>query len=250
MKIKRFHIPVENIADGEARLPEAEAWHLKNVLRIREGGAVEIFDGAGKAWSGRVAFRRDAVFVAELAELPAPERGGAPSPRHPRLVLALALIKPARLEWALEKAVELGVDEFLPLQAARSEIRIPKEKLAGRLERWERIATESAKQCRRLDLMRVRPPMAFREFCAAGEYARFDKIMFYEKSREPWRPELPEVGVGMALCVGPEGGWTEDEVTLAEGSGCEVYGLGPRILRAETAAIAATAALRLTAAAR
>ena len=223
-------------------MPASEAWHLKHVLRIREGEWVEIFDGNGGSWTGEVAFHGEEVFIRRLTELamhPAKQSSS-------RLVLALALIKLTRFEWALEKATELGVQEFLPLHTSRSEIRISMEKLPDRHSRWERIVTESVKQCRRTDIPRVRMPMEFRDFCETEEYEEFGKILFYEKSSELWQPALPTSADGTVLCIGPEGGWAEEEIRLAEKSGCRICSLGSRILRAETAAIAAASVVQLS----
>ena len=245
MVLRRFHIPPGNIHEKEAlqaRLPASEARHLRHVLRIRDGECVEIFDGKGGRWTGEVAFHGEEVFICRLTEL-------AMSPAaqsSPRLVLAMALIKSARFEWALEKATELGVHEFLPLHTSRSEIRISMEKLPNRYSRWERIVTESVKQCRRTDIPQVHLPMEFRDFCITKEYEKFEKIMFYEKSSEPWHPAQSMYLGDTVLCIGPEGGWTEEEIVLAEKSGCRIFSLGGHILRTETAAIAATAVVQLS----
>ena len=231
---RRFFIPPEFIRNEEALLPCSEARHLKNVLRIREGERVEIFDGEGGAWSGAVQFRRDEVFVCGLARISSRRQTAAA-----RLTLALAMIKPARFEWALEKATELGVDEILPLFAARSEIRVSSEKISGRLARWDRIAREASKQCRRLDVPGVRPPLEFRGFLSSEKYSIQNKIIFHEKSGDQWPPDQAKTAVDTIICIGPEGGWTEDEIEFAEKSGCGVFGLGRPVLRAETAAIAA-----------
>ena len=231
---RRFFIPPELICEKETRLPDTEARHLRNALRIREGETVEIIDGEGGSWHGTVEFRRGEVFVCELAKTPLVSQ-----PPAARLSLALALIKPARFEWALEKATELGVYEFIPLYTARGEIRISGEKISGRLARWERITKEASKQCRRVDVPRVRNPMEFREFLNSEEYSAQKKILFHEKSDNRWLPDQAEISGGTIICIGPEGGWTEDEIGIAEISGCGVYSLGPRILRSETAAIAA-----------
>lgn len=230
---RRFFIPPEFICDKETKLPAAEARHLKNVLRIREGERVEIFDGEGCSWSGVVNFRRGEVFVCELTQINLRQKPTA------RLALALAMIKPARFEWALEKATELGVDEVIPLYTARSEISISSEKISGRLARWDRITKEASKQCQRLDVPRVRPPLNFSGFLSFEEYLGRTKILFYEKSDNQWLPDGVETAGDSIICIGPEGGWTEAEIAAAEKSGCGVFGLGPRVLRAETAAIAA-----------
>ena len=233
-RFRRFFIPTELICDKEARLPDAEAHHLRNVLRIRESERVEIFDGKGGSWSGAVEFRSGEAFVCGLTQINSRSQSASA-----RLTLALAMIKPARFEWALEKATELGVDEFLPIYTARGEIRVSGEKIPGRLARWDRIAKEASKQCLRIDVPRVRPPLEFRDFLSSEEYSIQHKILFHEKSDNQWLPDLNETAGDTIICIGPEGGWTKEEIEYAEKSGCGVFSLGRHILRAETAAIAA-----------
>jgi len=228
---RRFFISPEFICNKEARLPDAEARHLKNVLRIREGEKVEIFNGKGGVWHGAVEFRHGEVFVCGLTQIHSPQTSSA------RLMLAMSMIKPTRFEWAIEKSTELGVDVIIPLYTVRSEIRISDEKISGRLARWERIAKEASKQCRRPNVPVMRPPLEFRDFLSSEEYSIQDRILFYEKSDNQWLPDRTETAGDTTICIGPEGGWTEDEVESAEKSGCAVVGLGPWVLRAETAAI-------------
>ena len=233
-RLRRFFIPPELIFDKETRLPDAEARHLKNVLRIRNGESVEIFDGKGNGWYGVVEFRDGEVFVCELTQIHSQRR-----PVAARIALAMAIIKPSRFEWAIEKATELGVDEILPLYTVRSDIRISGEKIFGRLARWDRITKEASKQCMRLDVPCVRPPLEFHKFLSSGEYSIQNKILFHEKSNKQWLPDRTFAGDYTVICIGPEGGWTEDEIESAEKSGCGIFGLGPLVLRAETAAVAA-----------
>jgi 16S rRNA (uracil1498-N3)-methyltransferase len=230
---RRFFVPPDLIYGKKTKLPDAEARHLRNVLRIREGEHVEIFDGKNNCWAGIVEFRDSEVFVCGLTQICSKQTPPA------CLTLALAMIKPARFEWALEKATELGVDEILPLYTARSEIRISGEKNSGRLARWDRITKEASKQCLRLDAPCVRPPLEFRGFLSSEKYSIQNKILFHEKSDSQWRPDRTENTGDTIICIGPEGGWTEEEIEFAEKSGCGIFGLGPRILRAETAAVAA-----------
>ena len=102
-------------------------------------------------------------------------------------------------------------------------------------------AKEASKQCRRLDVPNIHPPMEFRAFVSSKEYAVQNKTLFYEKSNDLWLPDQTATAGDTIICIGPEGGWTEDEIGLAVESGCGVFSLGSRILRAETAAIAALA---------
>lgn len=237
MALRRFYIPPESIQEGVAVLPAGQAHHLRDVLRIRAGEAVEIFDGVGKGYAGEVAFRGPDVLVCGLQILPA-----VSSPV--RLVLVAALIKSAKFEWILQKATELGVDAILPLNTELSDIRIPDAKIRDRADRWDRIVKESSKQCRRFASPSVLLPMDFEDFLRADEYSPYTRFLFYEKSRDPWQPEGGTLSGSIALCIGPEGGWTEREIECAQQAGCRILSLGPWTLRAETAAIAAVAILQ------
>jgi 16S rRNA (uracil1498-N3)-methyltransferase len=232
MARRRFYVPQDSIRDGIAALPDSQAHHLRNVLRISPGEVVEIFDGRGRGYSGEVELHASEVVIRRLQSLPAQESSS-------RLILAAALIKSAKFEWMLQKASELGVDEIVPLITRLCDLHIPAGKIALRLDRWDRIAKEAAKQSRRLDSPQIRAPLNFIDFLAAAEFSECVRYLFYEKAQELWQPDPGVLANGVLLCIGPEGGWDPSEVERAREAGCNIFGLGPRILRAETAAIAA-----------
>ncbi len=232
MSRRRFFVPADSVQNGVADLPPDQAHHLRDVLRLGSGEIVEIFDGAGHGYVGEVDIRDSRVFVRGLKLLP------VEAPKA-RLVLAAALIKPAKFEWILQKAAELGADDIIPLKTRLCEIDIPAAKITPRLERWDRIVREAAKQCRRLTAPRVHVPRAFPDFLAVDEFSSFPKYLFYEKASEPWRLDSSQSPQGLLLCIGPEGGWDGGEIEKARTAGYRVFSLGPWTLRAETAAIAA-----------
>jgi len=156
------------------------------------------------------------------------------------LTLAAALIKSDRFEWILQKATELGVDEFLPLVTRFCKVRIPENRLEARMERWQRIVWEACKQSRRVDVPRIHKPLPFSDFLALGQSGNWTALMLYEKALNRLRIEAPSKG-RIVLCIGPEGGWDQTEAEAAVRAGCRLFGLGARILRTETAALAAIA---------
>jgi len=158
------------------------------------------------------------------------------SPFH--LILAAALIKSARFEWMLQKATELGVDQIIPLKTRLTEIQIPDEKIEARKERWQRIMREAAKQCKRSAAPQLQKPLNFADLLAAEEFSPCSKILFYEKAAEPWQLNSL-ISDRIVVAIGPEGGWEPTEVEQAREAGYQICALGPWILRAETAAIAA-----------
>jgi 16S rRNA (uracil1498-N3)-methyltransferase len=216
--------------EGEA------AHHLGRVLRAQPGQLYELSDGA-RVYLGRIdSVTRDRVEFALLEELPA---------HHAALdiTLLLAMVKFDSFEWALEKATELGVTSIVPLAAARSEKGLLAA-AAKRSERWNKILLESSQQSRRLQVPELaklaRPEEAFAKHSAGA------RIILSE------RPEVPPLRAILKnhstpkqamLAIGPEGGWTDDELASARTSGLDEASLGRLILRTETAVIAALASL-------
>lgn len=224
---------VERFEEGGAVVRGEEAHHLARVLRAKPGQKYELSDGR-TAWLGRVArVDRHEVAFALVEPLPA-----AAAPLEATLLLSL--FRYARFEWAIEKATELGATAIQVVAAERSERGLV-EAAGKRLERWEKIAREAAKQSRRVNAPRLLPPLrsaeAFRA-CAAER-----RVLFSERQDAPplarWRPSEPTASV--ALAFGPEGGWTDGELEAAREAGFQEASLGPLILRAETAAIAGLA---------
>jgi len=206
---------------------------LRDVLRLGTGEEVELFDGEGLSYSGRVECHGTEIHIGSLKRLKPAEK------RKTSLVLAAAIIKADRFEWMLQKGTELGVDQFLPLETRFSCVRIPAAKLEARLERWQRIIREACKQSRRLTIPRVHLPLPFSDLVASQEYAACARFMLHEKAPQRLKVVIPSDPV--LLCVGPEGGCDATEVRAAEQAGFRVISMGSRIMRAETAALAAVA---------
>jgi 16S rRNA (uracil1498-N3)-methyltransferase len=234
---------VEQFAADAAVLRGDAAHHLGRVLRAEAGQLYELSDGQ-IVWLARTEkIGKDTVEFALVEQLPA-----RPSPL--KITLLLAIVKFDRFEWAIEKATELGVDEIFPLAASRSE----KGLIAAskkRAERWQKILLESAQQSRRLSVPLLReciPPGA--AFQAAAD--SIGLLLSEMANAKPMRRVLePLVGaadpgkqVDLTIAIGPEGGWTEDELGLARVSKFAEVALGPNIMRTETAVTAAIAALQ------
>jgi len=232
MTRRRFYVPRDYLHEGIAVLPSGQAHHLRDVLRIETGEIVEIFDGSGRGYVAEVLLQGSQVRIRVLQPLPA-------DASRVRLILGAALIKSAKFEWMLQKATELGVDEIIPLMTCFSGVRIPPGKIALRLQRWDRLMKEASKQCRRLASPRMHAPLTFADFLAKKELSTATRLLFYEKASEPWRPDQTIRSDRIVLCIGPEGGWEGGEIERAKEAGYTPLRLGPWILRAETAAIAA-----------
>ncbi len=237
MTLRRLHVPGDSILDGNAVLTRDQAHYLRHVLRLRSGDRVEVFDGAGAGYSGTVRFRGAEVRVEGLARLPVADEA-----QHP-LVLAQALIKAERFEWILQKGTELGVDQFIPLETRYCSVRVRKDRIDCRIERWRRIVREAARQCCRFTVPEICPPTDLPGLLALRELSSYRGLFLYEGARGRWDGTVADAP-GYVLCVGPEGGWHPDESQAAADAGFSLFNLGPRILRAETAALAAVTLVR------
>lgn len=225
-----------------ATLAGAQAEHLARVLRAQPGMKADVVAG-GRVFHGEVAAvtqdgEKCEVHFALGAELEA----DAALP----ITLVMAIYKFDRMEWAIEKATELGVRAIAPVVTRRTEKHLA-QAAEKRVERWRRIAHEASQQARRSDVPVIHAPVSLAErVCAAGGAIR---IVLAEQERiRSLREAVEEAIAGSAnetaafeMAIGPEGGWAPDEETLFEKNGWRAVSLGPRILRAETAAIAALA---------
>jgi 16S rRNA (uracil1498-N3)-methyltransferase len=240
MPRRRFFVPGDRILDQTATLPPDRSHHLTHVLRIRSGHEIEIFDGQGSAYCGTVEISGGEVRVTRLTPLTSGDRRGTRS-----LVLAAALIKGEKFEWIIQKATELGMDEFVPLETRRCNIRIPDVRRAPRLARWRTIAEEASKQCRRDSVPIIHEISGFPLFVSHDVCAGRARYLCYEQSAMAWNQEFLRPA-DVVLCIGPEGGWDPGEVDLAVKEGFRDFSLGSRILRSETAALAALTLFQLT----
>ena len=224
----RIHIPEKAAAGATIAVTGEEFHHSARVVRVRTGEAVEVFDGRGFAASAQIeALANDHVLVRigdsiDSRELPIDLR------------LAMSIINLDKLELVLQKATELGVRTIIPTVTDRAEVRA--ERYRGKGDRWDRIVFEATKQSGRAVIPTVETPAPFRDVIArAGA-----KILF-DADAEP--TEAPRGDV--TLFIGPEGGWTDEELSLARQHRAAFQRLGPRRLRAETAAIVAVARVAL-----
>jgi 16S rRNA (uracil1498-N3)-methyltransferase len=235
---RRVFLPPAAFTRGRAALTPEARHHLVEVLRLAEGAAVEVFDGRGGAWDGTLA--------AGLAEVKLGPRREVPAPGvEIRLVVALA--RGEKMDLVVQKATELGATAIAPFEAERSVVRLlgDGERGAERGRRWRRIAEEAARQCGRADVPEVAPPVPL-EAALAAVPAGFALHLFHvggppAAARGDAASPPGARAMGHALVVGPEGGLTDDEVARCLRAGARPASLGPRILRAETAAIVAVA---------
>lgn len=231
--LHRLRVPRARLQNGRLRIEGAELHYLRDVLRLRRGARVEIFDGEGQS------------FVAELAAI---GRAGADlvlgttvalrSESPLALTLAVAVAKAAKLDWVVEKATELGVTRIVPFASERTIG--AGERGAARIERWRRIAAAAAAQSGRTRWPEV---VAIEPFSSLLPLAvDHDRSLLFSQSGGEPLVDSPGDAVRSAVVVtGPEGGFSAMEIAQATRAGFSLATLGPRVLRAETAAIAAVA---------
>jgi 16S rRNA (uracil1498-N3)-methyltransferase len=233
--VHRFYVPGP-LAAGLVDLPGPAAHQVLSVLRLRPGAPLVLFDGRGGEWSAKLAAAGREGVAARLLEHHTPAREAAL-----RVTLGQALLKADRFEWVLQKGTELGVAAFQPLLTRRTVPGGPGARSEGRLERWRRIVTEAAEQSGRCVVPRVAPPAPL----AATLAEPGPTVLLWEGERErPFATALRlAAGEGgpVRLLVGPEGGFEAQEAAAAVTAGAFSATLGPRILRSETAALAAVA---------
>jgi 16S rRNA (uracil1498-N3)-methyltransferase len=229
----RFHVP-EAAPGARVTLPDHAAHHAREVLRLRPGARVRVFDGRGSEY--------DAVLDTVTRRIVDARLGGAvtPRPESPvRIALALAPLKGDRMELVIQKATELGVTSIHPVVTARTDA-VARPALHGsRQDRWDKVASGAAEQCGRAVVPPVAPTKTLRDFLAVPMGGR--RILLLETAGVPLLARVGALGPsgGVVFLLGPAGGWEEHEVRQIQDAGYVAAGLGPRILRAETAALAA-----------
>mgnify|MGYP001816341765 CR=1 FL=1 len=218
-------------------IQQSEAHHIKNVLRLRPGDRIKLFDGTGFEFEAVIRkMSAEKVDVEILSRIRATLRSGA------QIIVAQAFLKEKKMDDLVRKLCELGVAKWIPFFSQRSIARPDASRLAGRSRRWHRIAAEALKQCRRIDLPEIAGALSFEEVLDFSKTCDLN-IVFWENESTPLNSGIESnekhAIKKILLMLGPEGGFTQKEIEAAEHSGFVAAGLGPRILRAETATLAA-----------
>lgn len=226
----RFFVP--SVAEETVQVTGQDAVHLHRALRMTCGDTVTLCDGHGTDATGVIdGFSDDAVQVRVVS------RG--PSVAEPSVAVTLyqGLPKADKMEWIIQKAVELGVTRLVPVQTARCvAVMTEAARTAKKIARWQKIADEAAGQSGRGILPVVEAPVSFRE--AAARLRQEHTVVCYEGGGRPLM-ELVTGHTALSLVIGPEGGFDPQEVALLQEGGAAIATLGPRILRCETAPLAA-----------
>ena len=251
MTRRRFYAPPDQFAADEksVTLSPEETRHARDVLRLQAGEEVFVFDGAGREFRCAVEnINRNSTTLAVIARVE-PARPESPL----ELTLAIALLKGEKFDLVIQKTTELGVKRIVALDTERADVRGRDDhSSARRLARWRRIALEAAKQTGRAYVPEIAGPVPCSPLLSASVEVKdvssnAARLMFSERGGT----SLPEATLsfgaqpaGITALVGPEGGWSDDEIETARAGGWGIVTLGGRILRAETAAIVVVALLQ------
>jgi len=237
--MKRYYAP----APEQGFLDAEQSHHCAQVMRQAVGDLFSVFDGHGHEAKARItAIERDKVAYQILA------KAATPRPAHP-VWLGQALTKPKSLDLIIQKATELGVSEFAPLQSDHSVAQIDEEKAEAKVEKWQKLTVEAAKQCGQNWLPVVHPPRAPKDFFTAVPRGAVKLIASLQHEARPLKAALREYlpnlkpGTPIVVLIGPEGDFTPAEIGQARAAGFIPVSLGKIILRAETAAFFALSAL-------
>lgn len=231
-----FFVPAENVSDSQVVITGGDFNHIKNVLRMKPNEKFIANDGNGASYCCSI---REFVGDSVVADI---EKGQLESSELPvRLVLFQGLPKSDKMELIIQKAVELGAAEIVPVEMVRCVVKLDEKKKKSKLARWQSIAESAAKQSGRTVISEVKAVMNFDD---ALKYAETLDVLLvpYEcaDSLKKLREKIDGLKTGMSagIFIGPEGGYEEEEIEKAKEHGGEIVSLGKRILRTETAAIA------------
>jgi len=240
--MRYFFIKQSDLAGSKAVVKGSDAHHLKNVLRLKPGDKIGLFDGTGFNYETRiVTLLPKSVEVSVIRSFPSVTESSVD------ITVAQALLKDRKMDLLVRQLTELGITRWIPFIAKRSVPRPDKKRLFVRTERWKKIAKEASKQCKRCCPPEIGPTVSFEEVLSLGKGSDL-KIVFWEEESKPVKKELPASNLKppekIFILLGPEGGFASKEVEKAKESGFITAALGPRTLRAETATIAACTLLQ------
>ncbi|MBC9248930.1 16S rRNA (uracil(1498)-N(3))-methyltransferase [Pseudomonas alcaligenes] len=230
MRLSRFFIDAP-LSLGQHELPEAQAHYIGRVLRHAAGDAVQLFDGSGQEFLGELIEVGKKTVRVELREQFA---GQAESSLQ--VHLGQGLSRGERMDWAIQKATELGASAITPIVSERCEVRLKDERADKRLAHWRQVAISACEQCGRSVLPVIHPPLLLADWLKQTDAAL--KLVLHPVAEPLTSHASPAT---LAFLIGPEGGLSDGEVEQAKAAGFHAARLGPRVLRTETAPVVALA---------
>jgi len=234
--VHRFIVSPDNIQDNIITLEGEDFKHLRQVLRLKPGDSINVFDGSGIEYEAAILSVEKSRAIAEI-------KAAFQSDTEPKIRVTLfqGLPKGEKMDFIIQKAVELGVHRIIPVITNRTVVKLDKKDSDRKTERWARISREAAKQCRRAYVPEVTEPVTFDEALIKAGSCDAALVLYENEEKKCLKETLKCYNINkiedIALFVGPEGGFTYQEVENCRNFSYNIVGLGKRILRAETASI-------------
>ncbi len=238
-----FHIDKKNIVSNIAQITGQDAKHLTNVLRLKPNTIVELADGQGTKYTAKIL-----NISSKQVELKIIKKSFLESESPVHICIAQGILKDKKMDMLIRHLTELGVSEWIPFFAKRTIPTPSVQKIQKRIQRWEKIAKEALKQCGRSLVPIIEQPLEFNDLLK--KYQDYDeKIAFWENASCPIdtikeHDKDNNDKKKIIILIGPEGGFSEEEIENAQKKGFNSFSLGPRILRAETASITSCALIQ------
>ena len=237
MRIPRFYFPDALALGARVPLPKDAAHHAARVLRMSEGDAVSLFNGDNHLYRARI-LRIEKQDIVVLVE----SRMALSCESALSILLVQGISSGERMDYTLQKAVELGVAAIQPIQAERSVVKLTGERREKRMQHWQNVVTAACEQCGRNKIPEVKPVSGLMDWL--GGQGSEGQCILLAPAAEMRLRELAQPTGAMTLAVGPEGGFSDTEQTALLHYGFTPVRLGPRVLRTETAALAALASMQ------
>jgi 16S rRNA (uracil1498-N3)-methyltransferase len=234
--IPRFFCPVAAGHERSIELPSAVAHHIDRVLRLADGDRVTLFDGSGREFDARL----EKVGRTLRAQIGASSEPVRESPLQITLMQCLAASD--KMDWIVQKAVELGVTRIQPVASRRAVVRLAGDRAQRRVEHWQQVAVAACEQCGRNRIPEILPLLSLPQAVSAADGLR---LLLHPEGGVPLRQAGLQADAPISLLIGPEGGFDGEELAAARSKGFAAITLGPRVLRTETAGVAILAALNL-----
>lgn len=238
--MSRFYVKPESVKDKKIYVTGEESHHIIDVMRLGEGNLVTVFDGTGKEYEGKIASIANKRVSIDISKIKVADKK-----RLLSISLAQAMPKRDKMDLIVQKATELGVEEILPIESLRTVVKSKKDRRQSKIERWQKIAIEASKQCGRTELPKIQNITSFNSLL--DSMAKYDYTIMpclsvgviTLKSALKGRNKQARV----LVIIGPEGGFSEEEINRAREKGATLVTLGNLVLKSDTAAIAAVSIL-------
>jgi 16S rRNA (uracil1498-N3)-methyltransferase len=236
-----FFVPPQCVTPPTISITDDLLIHLRDSLRIKIGEIVLFGDGANHRYRTEITTVTKHTLTGRILETII-----QPTPKAPALILGQALLKGEKMDWVIQKATELGVTEIVPIESRHSVVQLKTDRVDHQLARWQRIALEAAQQSEQWRMPTIARPQSFPALLTGRAISTVPLMLTERRDGKSLQTvALPQdVNGSVLVLIGPEGGWSQEELEVAEQGGVKPITLGPHILRAETAAIAAISILQ------